>query len=152
MHTPKTERGIRQVPLTDEIRRLLKLQKEEGWQCTCNVGGADDFIFCNRYGNPHKQDTLNRALRRIVERANNEANIEHGQTTLPMMHTHLLRKTYACNEVRKGTHLEILASRLGHTDIQITHQFYTICEELVKTEHTEEDKRLIEELKRQGVL
>ena len=133
--------------MTPKIKEMLKLQKQIGWKCKEPVDGVSDFIFCNREGNPHQQGTLNRALKRIVAAANDAAG--NKGILLPNVHTHMLRKIFACNCIRKGLGLEEVATLLGHGDIQVTHQFYTIAKDLIAKDS---DQKLIKELKRRGIL
>jgi site-specific recombinase XerD len=51
--------------------------------------------------------------------------------------------------VRKGYDLESIATMMGHNDIQTTHKFYAVCQNLISTDA---DKKLIDELKKRGVL
>lgn len=148
LHSTKTESGTRDLPITPKIKEMLDLQKEIGWKCTQPVNGVSDFIFCNREGNPHQQGTLNRALKRIVSTANDEVGDKDG-VLLPSMHMHMLRKVFACNQIRKGLGIEEVATLLGHSDIQTSHQFYLIAKDLIAKD---QDKQLIDELKQRGIL
>ncbi len=153
IHATKTNAGERDIPLNDTIRKMLDRQRSFGLKCTHPVeseaGPIDDFIFVNREGFPHGQDTLNRALRRIVENANDAADVEHGQIQIPKFSSHKIRKTMACNAIRRGLGIEEIATLLGHTDIQTTHQFYLLAKDLIAAD---KDEKLVEELKRRGIL
>ena len=125
IHSTKTKAGTRDLPLTKEVLDMIKLQKkinEQQPKC-CSVDGIDDFIFVTRVGTPHRQDTLNRALRRIVAAANDEA--EEGTVMLPRFSMHKLRKTACTNAVYSGASLEQIAKWLGHNDLGITSQIYS---------------------------
>ena len=128
LHSTKTEAGTRDLPLNDDLKMILKKQKEETDRFFHNnervsVDGISDFVFFNRFGVPFRQDTLNRAVKRIVTNANNEADGEH-VVLLPMFTMHKLRKTYATNMVRAGVSLATLASLLGHATVDITAVVY----------------------------
>ena len=147
IHSTKTKKGDREIPITPKIREMLELQKQIGNKCTSSVDGLNDFIFCTREGTPHNQGSVNRYLKRMVAKANDEAG-EKG-VLLPSMHTHMFRKTCACNKIRQGYGLEEVAAILGHSDIQTTHKYYLVAKDLLKKDS---DKEKIEELKRRGIL
>ena len=145
----KSKKGDRYVPITPLVRRMLEQQKALNLQCKKPVGGVDDFVFVNREGNPHGQGTINRKLHRLVTNANDSADIEHGQVLIHQFSSHTLRRTFCCNAVRRGYGLEEIATMMGHTDIQTTHKHYAVCKELIATDA---DQKLIDELKKRGVL
>ena len=147
IHSPKSKKSAREIPITPKIKEMLELQKRIGNKCKTSVDGISDFIFCTREGTPHNQGSVNRYLKRMVAKANDEAG-DKG-TLLPNMHTHMLRKTCACNHIRMGFDLEVVASILGHSDIQTTHKYYLVAKDLFKKDS---DKEKIEELKRRGIL
>lgn len=145
----KTAKGDRYVPITSLIRRMLEQQKALNLQCKKPVGDVDDFVFVNREGNPHGQNTINRKLHRLVTNANDSADIEHGQVLIHQFSSHTLRRTFCCNMVRKGFGLEEIATMMGHSSIETTHSFYAVCKDLISTDA---DQKLIDELKKRGVL
>ena len=145
----KSEKGDRYVPITPLVRRMLEQQTALNLQCKNPVGGVGDFVFVNREGNPHGQGTINRKLHRLVTNANDSADIEHGQVLIHQFSSHTLRRTFCCNMVRKGYDLESIATMMGHNDIQTTHNHYAVCKELIATD---KDQKLIDELKRRGIL
>ena len=125
LHSTKTKAGTRDLPLTKEVLDMIKLQKklnEKVPKC-CAVDGVDDFVFVTRVGTPHRQDTLNRALRRIVDTANDEAGED--DVLLPRFSMHKLRKTACTNAIAAGATLEQVAKWLGHSDYGITGQIYS---------------------------
>lgn len=147
IHSTKTKKGDREIPITPKIKEMLELQKQIGNKCTSSVDGLNDFIFCTREGTPHNQGSVNRYLKRMVAKANDEAG-DKG-TLLPSLHTHMFRKTAACNKIRMGYGLEEVAAILGHSDIQTTHKYYLVAKDLLKKDS---DKEKIEELQRRGIL
>ena len=77
---PKTEAGIRTIPMLDEVFEAFKLEKEFqdsiGISCKAEIDGYKDFIFCNRYGNVHNPQAINRAIKRITEDYNAKEVVE----------------------------------------------------------------------------
>ena len=62
MHEPKTEAGYRSIPMLSFVREMLEQerawQNETGEHSTMKVDGYDNFVFFNRFGQPHHQGTL----------------------------------------------------------------------------------------------
>ena len=52
--TPKTEAGMRTIPMLDTVKDAFEMiweeQKENGWT-DAEIDGMTGFVFCNRYGN-----------------------------------------------------------------------------------------------------
>lgn len=76
---PKTEAGIREIPMMEPVYEVLKSewerQQEEGF-CEENVDGMTNFIFTNRFGMPHNPAAVNRAIKRIVDAHNSEEEVK----------------------------------------------------------------------------
>ena len=70
--TPKTEAGMRTIPMLDAVKDAFEMiweeQKEKGWT-DAEIDGMTGFIFCNRYGNIMNAQSVNRAIKRITYRA-----------------------------------------------------------------------------------
>lgn len=138
INTTKSVAGARDLPLTDEIKRLLEIQRTKGNKCTETVDGVDNFIFANRYGETIHQSILNRALKRIITDANNQQK-ENG-VLLPDFSCHVLRHTYATNLARAGADVTSLMGLMGHRDVQTTMNIYTEAQQDMK-EAAEEQRQ-----------
>jgi len=68
---PKTEAGIRMIPMLDKVKDAFilekKNQKEKGYHSIVELDGMSGFIFCNRFGNLHNPASINREIKRIVD-------------------------------------------------------------------------------------
>ena len=66
--TPKTEAGMRTIPMLDTVKDAFEMiweeQKENGWT-DAEIDGMTGFVFCNRYGNIMNAQSVNRAIKRI---------------------------------------------------------------------------------------
>lgn len=130
MHpVPKTNAGVRTIPLTALAHTALKMQYDQtrahGKTCRSAIDGYDDFVFVNRYGLVFHQGPLNRALRdRIIPQANADAE-EHHLVMLPHFSCHSLRHTYCSNLCRAGVSLKQIQTLMGHNDIHVTLDIYT---------------------------
>ena len=71
---PKTEAGIRKIPIVPEVRKALdevkQYQYENGIFCRAEIDGYTNFIFLNRFGNVYLQQALDRTLARIIDAYN----------------------------------------------------------------------------------
>ena len=122
VNTTKTAAGHRHIPINDELRRLLALQTDIGHPSTETIDGISGFVFGTRFGDTVNQNTLNRAIKRIVTAANADA---EAAVLLPAFSCHTLRHTYTTNAVRAGVDVPALMGLLGHTDSRITLEVYT---------------------------
>ena len=66
---PKTEAGIRTIPMLDAVRdafEMLEEEQRENGRVEVTIDGMSGFIFSNRYGNVPNPQSVNRAIKRIV--------------------------------------------------------------------------------------
>lgn len=120
INSTKTVTSARDLPLTDELRELFKLQKEQSAPCRQTVDGVTGFVFVNRFGDVQHQGTLNRALRRLIKLANADPEA----TPLPSFSCHTLRHTYCTNLIAAGVELTAASALMGHRDITTTANIY----------------------------
>ncbi len=131
--TPKTEAGCRIIPLLPEVKQALmderEYQMENEIVCNATIDGYTDFIFLNRFGNPHNPQTINRTIKR-VSLAYNEQEIEKADkekrepVLLPPFSCHNLRHTFATRYCENETNLKVIQEILGHKDIATTMDVY----------------------------
>ena len=73
INTPKTEAGMRTIPMLDAVKDAFEMiweeQKENGWT-DAEIDGMTGFIFCNRYGNIMNAQSVNRAIKRMYVKHN----------------------------------------------------------------------------------
>ena len=131
INTPKTKAGCRSVPMTERVRDAFLQEKafqdEIELHCETTVDGYTDFIFVNRFGKPHNQATLNKALRRIIRDCNQELlDKANGKevTLLPRFSCHNLRHTFATRLCEAGVNIKVIQDVLGHADIGTTMNIY----------------------------
>jgi len=131
--TPKTAAGTRIIPLLPEVKQALLdeavYQKEAGLTCHAVIDGYTDFVFLNRYGNPHNPQTINRTIKRI-SLAYNEEEIERAEEEkrepilLPPFSCHNLRHTFCTRYCENETNLKVIQEIMGHRDIATTMEVY----------------------------
>ena len=144
--TPKTEAGIRKIPLVKEVRNALEeikqYQFDNGIFCKAEIDGYTDFIFLNRFGNVFIQPDLDRALGRIID-AYNENEIHNAALKkkeallLPHFTCHSLRHTFCACFCELETNLKVIQSVMGHVDIGTTMNIYAEVSEARKKQSME---------------
>ena len=142
---PKTEAGIRTVPMMDAVYEAFKeeyeVQKENGFNSTV-IDGMTGFIFCNRFGNIHNPQTVNLTINRILENYNAEevinAKKERRQPVIiPNFSCHHLRHTFCTRFCEKETNVKVIQAVMGHANIETTMDIYAEVTDAKKKEAIE---------------
>ncbi len=131
--TPKTEAGIRVIPLLDEVAEALeeerKNQEETGIINTDVIDGMSGFVFSNRFGKALIPSSINRAIRRISEAYNTEETVKavrekREPEIIPHFSAHHIRHTFATRLCEHETNLKVIQSIMGHANIETTMDIY----------------------------
>lgn len=140
---PKTEAGVRKVPLVNEVKNALeevkKFQEENGLVCNAVIDDMTDFVFLNRFGDVYLESSLDRNLARIID-AYNDYEIHEAKKAnrksiiLPHFTCHSLRHTFCARLCENETNLKVIQSIMGHTDIKTTMDIYAEVSENKKKE------------------
>ena len=129
---PKTEAGIRVIPMMDSVKDALQMeledQKEYGFNETV-IDGMSGFVFMNRFGNVHNPQAVNRALRRITDSYNSEEEVNAAKAhreplLLPHFSCHHLRHTFCSRLCENETNLKVIQTIMGHAGIETTMDIY----------------------------
>ena len=137
VHKPKTESGVRYVPMSDEVVQCFKyviaarvhLDKEPV------IDGYTNFIFITRNGVKSKYN-LGPALTRIMKTYNEKF---QDKEPLPNLTPHIFRHTFCTELINKGMNLKSVQYVMGHASIETTLNIYThvnkmdVFEEFAKT-------------------
>ena len=130
---PKTEAGIREIPMIPQVYDALmaekKFQEETGFECISVIDGMSGFIFFNRFYTLHNPAAINRAIKRISEDYNREeivkAKKEHRDPIiLPHFSCHHWRHTFCTRLCENETNVKLIQEIMGHKDIQTTLDIY----------------------------
>ena len=130
IHAPKTEGGIRQIPMLEFVKEAFVMEKERqqeaGSTCHSVIDGYTDFIFLNRDGEVHKDAALNRVIKRIIRDCNDEQFLksENPEVLLPNFSCHSLRHTFTTRMCEAGTNIKLMQDVLGHQDVSTTMNIY----------------------------
>lgn len=106
---PKTSAGIRKIPMTDDVRAILK---------DCLQFKEDGLIFTHKDG-MITTNQVNAQYNRILKKYDIIDSSVNGRVDL-----HSLRHTYATRCIEAGMQPKVLQLLLGHTDITITMNTY----------------------------
>ena len=145
LSTPKTEAGIRTIPMLDVVYDALKLEEEDQQENGFNetvIDGVSGFVFQNRFGNILNQQAVNSAIKRIVTNYNNEEEItaareKRNPLILPYFSCHILRHTLATRLCEQETNLKVIQSIMGHRNIETTMDIYAEATDKKKKESFE---------------
>lgn len=139
---PKTEAGIRMIPMMQPVYDVLKdeyeRQQEEGF-CEENIDGMTNFIFTNRFGGPHNPAAVNRAIKRIVDAHNAEEEVaakkqKREPMMIPRFSCHIFRHTFASRFCENETNVKVIQEVMGHADVSTTMNIYAeVNQEVTRT-------------------
>lgn len=142
---PKTDASIRTIPMMDAVydafQEEYEYQKENGFNTT-TINGMNGFIFCNRFGNIHNPQTVNRTIKRISENYNAEEILKAKKekrkpVILPRFSCHHLRHTFCTRFCENETNIKVIQEVIGHANIETTMDIYAEATEQKKKEAIE---------------
>ena len=114
---PKSQAGIRDLPLSPSLISMLKKHKIEfsKKQLKYAVGyNNDDFVICQHNGNPYKPFSFTKKFRTLLK-----------QNNLRHIRFHDLRHTNASIMLSQGISPKVAQQRLGHSDFSTTMNIYS---------------------------
>ena len=119
---PKTESGIRYVPMSDEVvacfRRILANRVAP--KVEPMVDGHAGFLFLDKNDRPMVALHWEKYLQHIVEKYNKIYRIQ-----MPKVTPHVCRHTFCSNMAKSGMNPKTLQYIMGHSDISVTLNVYT---------------------------
>ena len=147
---PKTEAGIRTVPMLDMVYDAFMFEREEQEENGFNqtvIDGMSGFIFINRNGGVPNPQTINRTIKRIAHSYNSEevvrAKKEHRDPIiLPDFSCHHLRYTFCTRLCEHETNLKVIQAIMGHRNIETTMYVYAEATERKKQQTFENLSKL----------
>ncbi len=138
---PKTDSGIRTIPMLDKVREALLAEKqyqdETGNRCLMELGGLRGFIFCNRFGGLQNPAAINREIKRIVNDYNAREHVNarrDGRQPLlvPSFSCHITRHTFCTRLCENETNIKVIQTIMGHKDVKTTLDIYAEVSESKK--------------------
>ncbi len=139
---PKTRAGIRTIPMMqtvyDAFKEEYEVQKETGFNSTV-IDGMTGFVFCNRTGNIHNPQTVNLAIKRILNSHNSEEEVlakkeKRPPVIIPNFSCHVFRHTFCTRLCENESNVKVIQEIMGHANIETT---LDICAEATSSKKTE---------------
>ncbi len=112
--TPKTHAGIRDIPLTDTARGILKSQREKYGA----LPFATKNIFYNTDGGLITPISANYHISQVLK------DIEKSGTHIERFTVHAFRDTFATRFIEQGGQTQTLKTILGHSSLSMTMDLY----------------------------
>lgn len=142
---PKTEAGIRTIPMLDIVKDAFEMLYEEQLENGFNeseIDGMSGFIFCNRFGTVPNPQTVNHTIKRIANSYNADEVVRakkerRNPIILPNFSCHHLRHTFCTRLCENETNLKVIQSIMGHRNIETTMDIYAEATEEKKQESFE---------------
>lgn len=142
---PKTEAGIRTIPMLDIVKDAFEMLYEEQLENGFNeseIDGMSGFIFCNRFGTVPNPQTVNHTIKRIANSYNADELVRakrerRDPIILPNFSCHHLRHTFCTRLCENETNLKVIQSIMGHRNIETTMDIYAEATEEKKQESFE---------------
>ena len=117
--TPKSKSSVRDIPLNDAIRAILKSQKDKQGMMHGNVIQLTQTVFENLYGGMVYNASVNKSITDTLKRINKDrVIIEH-------FSAHALRDTFATRYIEQGGSPQVLKTILGHSSLTMTMDLYS---------------------------
>ena len=129
---PKTEAGIRIIPMLDQVHDAFERVYEEQLTAGFNetvIEGMSGFIFKNANGDVLCEQNINSAIRRITESYNMEEEVKAAKEKrepflLPHFSCHYLRHTFCTRLCENESNLKLIQDIMGHKNIKTTMEVY----------------------------
>lgn len=121
--TPKTEAGIRTIPIVPQLAEVLKTQQAFYNNVKGNIlhmGSNTDYVFTVGNNYPVTVQRMRRELQRIVDNIHAD-----GKEFPDSLVLHELRHTFCSNCAMAGMAPKVLQKIMGHSNISVTLDTYT---------------------------
>jgi integrase len=125
--TPKTNAGIRDIPMNETIKAILESQKAKS--SITPIGAVRIFNTVN--GGLVYNYAINRAIKKCLKR------LEAKGTPLEHLTSHFLRDTFATQFAKDTKDLQTLKTILGHNSLAMTSDLYAHVLDVTKQEAME---------------
>ena len=117
--TPKSRTSIRDIPLNEAIKEILKKQKEKQNRMHGNLISMSQNIFENLYGGMVYNASVNKAITQTLKR------LEEKGVYIEHFSAHALRDTFATRYIEQGGSPQVLKTILGHNSLAMTMDLYS---------------------------
>lgn len=117
--SPKSKTSVRDIPMNDTIKSVLKSQKQKQQRFYGNLSKFSQNVFENLYGGIVYNASVNKAISETIKRMDADGiDIEH-------FSAHALRDTFATRYIEQGGSAQVLKTILGHSSLAMTMDLYS---------------------------
>ena len=110
--------SARQVPMHDELKRMLPIHREWHLKEMKENGYQTDFVFTTPNGKLYHPSNVRKSLRKFYEK-----------NGIEYKHPHAYRSTFCTQLCRCGVPLEVASALLGHKSLEVTAQHYALVKQ-----------------------
>lgn len=116
IHTPKSQAGIRDIPMTQEAKEILKKQREKN--NVVKFPNKTDYVFLTKNNTPHFRASISKMSDRVRDK------IQNDYPDFPNFSPHTFRHTFASRMIKAGVKPKVLQKIMGHKQLQTTMDLY----------------------------
>ena len=122
IETPKTEKGVRYVPMSEDVAECFKriLENRKRPKIEPMIDGRCGFLYLDKNNMPMVALHWEKYFQHIREKYNKIYKKE-----LPIITPHVARHTFCSNMAKSGANPKKLQYIMGHSDIGVTLNTYT---------------------------
>ncbi|MDO4548263.1 MAG: site-specific integrase [Clostridia bacterium] len=120
---PKTEHGVRFIPMTPDVKRSLEsiLTNRKNPKAEMLIDGCAGFILLGRSGCPKVYKQLQKDILTVKTRYDKA----YPDSPMPKLTPHVFRHTFCTNMANAGMDAKTLQYLMGHSNVSITLNVYT---------------------------
>ena len=120
IETPKTKSGVRDVPMSEEVKQALKrIMAERKKTEPIAIDGYSGFLFLNGKGYPMTNAYYTVTFSNLTKKYN-----KYHEDSLPKITPHILRHTFCTRLANRNMNPKSLQYIMGHSNISITLNLY----------------------------
>lgn len=116
---PKTKSSVRDIPMNDIIKEILKSQKEKQKMLHGNIINLSQPVFETISGGLIYTGDINRTIQRVL------GELEKLGKHIDYFSAHAMRDTFATRYIENGGTAQTLKTILGHSSLEMTMDLYS---------------------------
>lgn len=121
VETPKTDSGVRQIPMTEAVYQAFQqVRKRPAASTPFIIDGYSNFLFCKQDGCPKVAVNYDSMFRGLVSKYNKT----HRDPLPKVITPHTLRHTFCTRLANAGMNPKALQYLMGHANITMTLNYY----------------------------
>jgi len=122
---PKTEAGVRDVPMSDEVAECFRtiMRKRPRQKIEPIIDGKTGFFYLDKDNNPTVALHWEHYFKHVIDKYNGIYKIQ-----MPKITPHICRHTFCSKMAKSGMNPKTLQYIMGHSDISVTMNTYAHIE------------------------